>query len=65
MPATRNPLQVLKEAKQIARDHGCVVFEKAGKYLVYRITPTGKVYLGARGTPQTLRPFVCRVTNFH
>jgi hypothetical protein len=65
MTATRNPLQVLKEAKQIARDHGCFVVEKGGKYLVFRVTPTGNAYLGSRGTPQTLRAHVCKLTNFH
>lgn len=65
MPATRNPIQVLKEAKQIARDHGCFVVEKGGKYLVYRSNPRGNVYLGFRGTPETLRPFICKLTNFH
>jgi len=65
MPTPRNPIQVLKEAKQIARDHGCFVVEKAGRFLVYRKTPVRNVYLGSRGTPETLRPFVCAVTNFH
>ena len=65
MASQRNPIQVLKEAKQIARDHGCFVVEKAGRYLVYRRTPVCNVYLGSRGTPETLRPFVCRLTNFH
>lgn len=64
MPPPRNPLQVLKEAKQIALDHGCFVVEKPGRYLVFRKTPTGNAYLGARGTPQTLRAHVCKLTNF-
>lgn len=65
MATARNPLQVLKEAKQIANDHGCMVSEKGGKYLVYRKTPMRPVHLGSRGTPEALRAFVCRVTNFH
>lgn len=65
MATARNPLQVLKEAKQIAADHGCIVSEKNGKYLVYRKTPMRQVYLGMRGTPEALRAFVCSVTNFH
>lgn len=65
MATARNPLQVLKEAKRIAADHGCIVSEKGGKYLVYRKTPMRPVYLGSRGTPEALRAFVCRVTNFH
>lgn len=65
MAAARNPIQVLKEAKQIARDHGCFVQEKGGRYLVYRQTPARPVYLGSRGTPDSLRAYVCKVTNFH
>lgn len=64
MATARDPRQVLKEAKQIATDHGCLVFEKGGKYLVYRKTDARPVYLGSRGTPSALRAFVCRVTNF-
>ncbi|MER2537663.1 MAG: hypothetical protein ABTQ26_00325 [Azonexus sp.] len=59
------PQQQFKEAKQIAKDHGCFVIEKAGRYLVYRKTPMRAVYLGARSTPETLRAFVCKVTDFH
>lgn len=58
------PLQKLKEAKQIARDHGCFVVEKADKYLVYR-QGARPIYLGTRGTPSALRTFVCKVTNFN
>lgn len=65
MATTRDPRQVLKEARQIANDHGCIVSEKDGKYVVYRKTPTRPVYLGSRGTPEALRAFVCKVTNFH
>lgn len=65
MATQRNPIQELKEAKQIARDHGCFVVEKSGRFLVYRSTPTRNVYLGARGTPTALRAYVCKVTNFH
>lgn len=65
MPVQRNPLQVLKEAKQIARDHGCFVVEKGGRFLLYRQTPTRNVFIGQRGTPTALRAYVCKVTNFH
>lgn len=64
MATTRNPIQVIKEAKQIAKDHGGFVVEKAGKFLVYRKTQTCNVFLGARGKPDTLRSFVCRCFNF-
>lgn len=65
MATTRNPIQVLKEAKQIARDHGCFVAEKPGRFLVYRKTPTGNVFLGFRSDVNALRAYVCKVTNFH
>ena len=65
MASTRNPIAVIKEAKKIARDHGCVVSERAGKFLVYRKTAMRPVFLGYRTTPEALRAFVCKVTNCH
>lgn len=64
MATARNPIQVLKEAKQIAIDHGCFVAEKGGRFHIYRKTPTHPVWLGSCGTPETLRAKVCKVTNF-
>lgn len=64
MASARNPLQVLKEAKQIATDHGCFVTEKAGRYHVFRKTQARVVWLGSRGDVNALRSLVCRVTNF-
>ena len=60
-----SPLQQIKEAKQIARDHGMYVVEKAGSFILYRKTDTGSVRIGARSTPGGLRQFVCRCANFH
>jgi hypothetical protein len=60
-----SPLQQLKEAKQIAIDHGCFVTEKGGKFSVYRKMPMRLVYLGSRSSPEGLRQLVCKVTNFH
>lgn len=65
MATQRNPIQVLKEAKQIARDHGCFVVEKPGRFLLYRCTPTRNVYVGYRSDVSALRAFVCTVTKFH
>lgn len=65
MATARNPLQVLKEAKQIARDHGCFVVEKPGRFLLYRKTPTRNVYVGFRSDVNALRAYVCAVTKFH
>lgn len=59
------PQQQFKEAKQIAKDHGCFVIERGGKYQVFRNTGSKPAYLGARSTPESLRAFVCKVTNFH
>lgn len=56
----RNPLQVLKEAKQIALDHAMFVVEKGGKFLVYRVCKPRNVYLGSRGSVEGLRAFVAR-----
>lgn len=64
MPRIRSPLQLLKEAKQIAADHGCYIAERSGRYHVYRETPTGPAWQGQRTRPQALRDLVCKVTNF-
>lgn len=65
MATQRNPITILKEAKQIALDHGCFVVEKPGRFLVYRKTPTRNVYVGFRSDVNALRAYVCKVTNFH
>ena len=63
--------QQLKEARQIAKDHGLVLFEKSiepGKteYSVCRPLPDGrKSWLGKRSTPEGVRALVVRLTNFH
>lgn len=64
MASARNPIQLIKEAKQIAKDHGCVVFEKGGAFLVYRKTHSCNVFVGKRSDPGQLRALVCRVTGF-
>lgn len=64
MASTRNPIQVIKEAKQIAKDHGCFVAEKGGEFLVYRKTFDRNVFVGKCKAPERLRSLVCRVTGF-
>lgn len=65
------PAQQLKEAYQIARDHGLLLVEKPiepGKrsYLIYRLLPDGhKTFLGKRGTPEGARAYVAKLANFH
>lgn len=69
MAARRNPIQVLKEAKQIASDHGCFVVEKAEpkgtRYLVYRKLHDRNECIGTRHSVNSLHQLVCKVTNFH
>jgi len=69
MTTPRNPITVLKETKQIARDHGCFVVEKPSpkgtRYLVYRVLPHRNEYLGARNDINHLHSFVSKITNFH
>jgi hypothetical protein len=64
MATARNPIQVIKEAKQIAQDHGCFVAEKGGEFLVYRKTFDRNVFVGKCKAPERLRSLVCRVTGF-
>lgn len=65
-----SPAQQLTEARQIARDHRLLLIEKPvepGKtsYIVYRPLPNGrKTFLGKRGTPEGIRAYVARLTNF-
>lgn len=64
-----SPLQQLIEAKQIARDHGYFVVERAAKngvrYLLYRQNRFGaNTYIGQRASCEAIRALVCRVTNF-
>lgn len=69
MTRRHTPLQQLKEAKVIARDHGLFVVEKperAGtRSLLYRSQTTGNVFLGRRSSPEGIRALVCKVANFH
>lgn len=63
--------QQLVEARQIAKDHGLVLFEKStapGKtiYIVKRKLPDGRTtFLGQRGTPEGVRAYVAKLANFH
>lgn len=59
MTRVHTPAQQLKEAKQIALDHGMFIAEKAGAYLLYRKTPVRNVFLGRRTRPEGIRALVC------
>lgn len=69
MTRRHTPLQQVKEAKQIARDHGCFVVEKADPkgpvFLLYRQMPGHNVFIGRRTTPAGIRTLVCKATGFH
>ena len=58
-------LAKFKQAKQIARDHGLLVVEKAGRYLVYRRLAMRNEFIAERGSPEALYTLVCKITNFH
>lgn len=60
-----SPLQQFKQAQQIARDHGLLVVEKAGEFLVYRQLATRNEFIAKRGTPAGLCILVRKLTNFH
>lgn len=62
-------LQQVKEAKQIAADHGMFVAEVKTResidYVVYRRVPGGQNQrLGKRGTPEGLRSFVSKCAGY-
>jgi hypothetical protein len=64
------PLQLVKEAKQIARDHGLRVAECPTKdgidYVVYRKLPNGlDIRVGKRSTPAGIRKYVADVAGYH
>jgi hypothetical protein len=66
---TRNPLQLIKEAKQIAREHGLRLVEipTAGgiDYVIYRHLPHGgDTRIGKRSSPEGIRNFVAKCANF-
>lgn len=69
MTRPRTPLQLVKEAKQIARDHHLFVVEKPDAkgidYLLYRQQTPGNVFIGRRRSPEGIRALVCKVANFH
>lgn len=58
MTRQHSPLQQLKEAKQLAHDHGMFVVDKGSSYLLYRKLPHRSVYLGMRSSVEAFRRFV-------
>lgn len=54
----QHPPQQLKEAQQIASDHGMFVVDKGDRFLLYRKMPHRNIYLGFRTGVEALRRFV-------
>lgn len=70
MTRRHSPLPQLKEAKQIARDHGLFVVERQDTrgittYLLYRGTSPRNTFVGRRRDIGALRAMVCKAANFH
>ncbi len=64
------PQQLVKEAKQIARDHGLRVVERPTKdgidFVLYRNLPGGDdVRIGKRSSPAGIRKYVADVAGYH
>lgn len=64
MASQRNPLQMVREAKQIAQDNGCFVSERDGRFRVFRKTSTRPAWCGSAVKPEALLSLVKRITNF-
>ena len=62
------PLQHLKEAKQIALDHGMFIAEKIERdttlYLLYRETTPRNTFIGRRSSPRGIRSLVTKCADF-
>lgn len=65
MTCHRTPLQMLREARQIALDHGCFVAEKQQQrgpvWILYRANPNPDkkpIYIGKRNSPAAIRKYV-------
>lgn len=64
-----SPSQKVKEAKQIAIDHGLFVVERPDAngiaFLLYRKQTPHNVFVGRRRSPDGIRELVCKAANFH
>lgn len=59
MSPQQQPMQVYREACQLARDHGCFVIHRSDSYVLYRRQPDRNVFIGRRTTAAGLRRLVC------
>ena len=64
MTVTHSPAEMVRQAKQIATDHGCFVSERDGRYRVFRKTGTNPAWCGSAVKPAALLSLVKRITNF-
>jgi hypothetical protein len=64
MVAQYSDFTKLRDAKQIARDHGHFVVEKPDGYLLYREASPKNVYVGKRKDVADMLYFVKKVTGF-
>ena len=64
MAVERNPLQVVREARQIAADYGLLVIEKGSVFYVFRKTLTVNVPVAHTRTAKGLDRAVRRITGF-
>lgn len=60
MPTAQTPQQHENEARQIAAVNGLLVTMRGGKFVLYRKTGHGLIWLGRRSTSKGLRTFVTR-----
>ncbi|WP_234085341.1 hypothetical protein [Azonexus sp. R2A61] len=56
--AQQTPIRAIKEARKMADEHGMLVIEKAGRFLLYRKLPHRNVYIGFRSDIEAFRRFV-------
>lgn len=65
--ASHTPLQQLKQAKQIALDHGMFIAEKKERdttlYLLYRATTPRNTFIGRRSSPSGIRTLVTKAAS--
>lgn len=64
MTVQRNPLQIVREARQIAADYGLLVVEKGPVFHVFRKMPTCNVHICHTSSASGLDRAVRRITGF-
>jgi hypothetical protein len=57
---THTEIAILEDARKTARSAGLAVFEKAGKYLLYRLCQPRNVLVASTGKADRLKTMVLR-----